>query len=390
MLRGKQLLLSRRSRKYTILLLLALLLAFLLDNTVFGPRIHGFIGNYLLPFFMWGLIVIFMVKLPSVQPAGKLRHRRLLLLLALISVLISILINMLEGMVGQFGKSPYDHSMVGIIINMVSLGLSLVAAEMSRAWLVNRHFPKRPFMGISLIAFFFTLSNLPLNQITHLKDGLAVTKFIGMNFLPELGQNVLATYLASLGGPVPAVIYRGGLIAFERLSPVLPNASWAIQTLLGTLAPVLGFMLVQSIYREENREIRASQKEANMLGWLFTSLAAIIIIWFSLGVFSFSPRVILTGSMQPGIKIGDVVIIHKINGKDAKLGDIIMFPMGEMKVTHRVIAVKEVDQKKYFTTKGDANPDPERDPIPEKNVKGKVVMVIPKLGKLTLLMRGGG
>lgn len=390
MTKGQELLLLRQSPKYTLLLLLFLFLAFLLDNTVFGPRIHGFSGNYILPMLMWGLFIIFMVKIPKVRPSGKLRHRRLLLLLASISVLIAIMITILEGMVGQFGKSPYDHSMVGIIINAVSLGVSLVAMEMGRAWLINRHFSKRPFMGISLIAFFFTLSSLPLNQITHLKDGLAVTKFFGMNFLPELSQNVLATYLAFLGGPIPAIIYRGGLIAFERLFPVLPNASWAVQTLLGTLAPVLGFILVQSIYREENREIRASREESNVVGWLFTSLAAIIIIWFSLGVFSFSPRVILTGSMQPGIKIGDVVIIHKIDGKDAKLGDIIMFPMGDMKVTHRVIAIKEVNGKKYFTTKGDANPDPERDPVPEKNVKGKVVMVIPKMGKLTLLLRGGG
>ncbi|NLK52748.1 MAG: signal peptidase I [Syntrophomonadaceae bacterium] len=388
--RGKERLLGQQSPKYTVLVLLFLLLAFLLDNLVFGPRIHGFIGNYLLPALMWTLFIIFIAKLPAVRPAGKLRQRRLLRWLALMSVFIAILCTMLLGVIGGFGKSPYDHSFIGIIINIVSLGVALVAIEMTRAWLMNRHFSKRLLIGIPLISFLFTFFSLPLNQITNLNDRLAVVKFVGTNFLPGLGQNLLATYLAFLSGPVPGIIYRGGLTAFERLSPVLPNASWASQTLLNTLAPVLGLMLVWQIYREETGKVKVYKGQDDTLGWVLTSLAAIIVIWFSMGVFSYSPRVILSGSMQPGINIGDIVIIKEIDGSQAKLGDIIMFPLNNMKVTHRVIAIQERDGKKYFTTKGDANSEPERDPVSEKNVKGKVVMVIPKVGKFTMLMRGGG
>jgi len=388
--RGEKLLLKRQLPIYTELLLLFLLLAFLLDNIIFRLRIHGFMGNYLLPALMWGCLVILIYKLPASRPAGKLRQQRLLRWLALMSVLIAVLCTVLEGAVAGFGKSPYDHSIMGVIINTVSAGLALIALEMARAWLINRHFSRRPFIGIPLIALFFTCFSLPFNQIVNLKSGLDLTKFVGMNFLPELGQNVLAAYLVFLGGPIPAVIYRGGLMVFERMVPVLPAANWASHTLLNTLAPVLGFMLVMQIYREESRIIRYSRGEDNPLGWVLTGLAVIVIIWFSMGVFSYSPRVILSGSMQPGINIGDIVIIKAIDGDQAQVGDIIMFPMGNMKVTHRVIDVQQRDGTKYFTTKGDANSEAERDPVSAKNVKGKVVGVIPQAGKLTILLRSGG
>jgi signal peptidase len=92
--------------------------------------------------------------------------------------------------------------------------------------------------------------------------------------------------------------------------------------------------------------------------------------------------------MVPVMNIGDVVIIHKIPGTVAQLGDIVMFPFGSMKVTHRVIAIKQEGGERYFTTKGDANSQPEGDLLAEKDVQGKVVLTIPKVGYFTLMLKG--
>ncbi|NLC07965.1 MAG: signal peptidase I [Syntrophomonadaceae bacterium] len=378
---------QRKSFKYTWLLGAALLLAYVLDNQVFGPQIGGFLGNYLLPTLMWGLIIVLILWLPRVRAAGKLRLHRLVCYLALMCVVINLLGELLQGMLVTFGRSPYDRSLAGVIINLITISTFIIGLEMSRHWLLNRHFLKRPIIGIPLIALLFSLFSIPLNKITNLSDGMAVTKFIGMDVLPELGQNMLATYLVFLEGPVPAILYQGGLILFERLSPVLPNADWAMETLLGILAPVLGLVLVKSIYQEETGEIRVSSREDNPLGWILTSLAVILILWFSVGVFSYTPRVIVSGSMRPGIDIGDIVIIKETDGSQVQLGDIIMFPLGNMKITHRIIDIEEREGVRYFTTKGDANAEPDTEPVLEANVMGKVIMVIPKAGKFTLWIR---
>ncbi|MEN6348008.1 MAG: signal peptidase I [Syntrophomonas sp.] len=385
----RSLLADRKSTRYTWLLVILLVLAYILNNRFFGPKMGGYLGNYILPMLMWGLIIGVIYLIPRVKKRGKLRMSRTVRWLALMCAFISVLGMMLQGAIGGFGRSPYDHSWTGLLTNAASLGIALVGMELARAWLINRHFTRRPILGLTIVSIFFAIITTPLNKWTGISFNLMFAQFVGSDLCPTVGQNVLATYLASLGGPIPAIIYRGSLILLERLSPVLPNSNWASQTLLGILAPILGIILVRQIYSEENRENKARTREEGIASWLLTGLASIVIIWFAMGVFTYAPRVILSGSMEPEIKTGDVVIIHKIAGKDARVGDIILFPYEkDMKVTHRIIAASDQQGAKLFTTKGDANPEPDSNLVPEDNVQGKVVSVIPKIGWLTLVFRG--
>lgn len=384
----RSLLADRKSARYALILVILLVLAYILNNRFFGPKVGGYLGNYILPILMWSLIIGFIYLIPQVKRRGKLRISKTLRWLAVMCAFINILGMMLQGAIGGFGKSPYDHSWIGILTNIANLGVGLVGIELARAWLINRYFIRRPMLGLTIVPLFFTAITTPLNKWTGISFNLMFAQFIGSDLCPAVGQNILTTYLASLGGPVPAIIYRGSIILLERLSPVLPNSNWASQTLLGILAPILGIILVRQIYHEETGENKARAREEGIISWLLTGLASIIIIWFAMGVFTYAPRVILSGSMEPQIKIGDVVIIHKIEGKDAQVGDVILFPyQKDMKVTHRIIGLSEKQGTKLFTTKGDANPEPDVDLVPVDNVQGKVVAVVPKVGWLTLVFR---
>ncbi|MFY9401898.1 MAG: hypothetical protein WAQ07_00595, partial [Candidatus Omnitrophota bacterium] len=66
-------LLNGRNSQYTFWLVIMLLLALILDNMVFGPRIGGLTGNYILPTIMWGFIILALSKFPGTRAAGKLR-----------------------------------------------------------------------------------------------------------------------------------------------------------------------------------------------------------------------------------------------------------------------------------------------------------------------------
>ena len=86
---------------------------------------------------------------------------------------------------------------------------------------------------------------------------------------------------------------------------------------------------------------------------------------------------IATGSMVPEYKVGDVIVVKKQDISSLKVGDDITY-LGQSEnfkdliITHRIIKIREEDNKKYITTKGIANilEDPE---ISEDNVYGKVV-----------------
>lgn len=97
-------------------------------------------------------------------------------------------------------------------------------------------------------------------------------------------------------------------------------------------------------------------------------------------IFGYSGLVILTGSMQPTYYPGDVIIIKEL--KDYNVGDPITFHQRNMIVTHRIVAK---DGEK-FTTKGDYNNSSD-EPIELKDIEGKVIKRIPKVGKVILFLQ---
>lgn len=88
-----------------------------------------------------------------------------------------------------------------------------------------------------------------------------------------------------------------------------------------------------------------------------------------------------SGSMEPSIKIGSVVIVQPAS--DYKTGDVITVsePANrKVSLTHRITEVKERDGKTFYVTKGDANETPDSEERPKENVVGKVLFSIPYVG----------
>lgn len=344
--------------------------------------------NYFLQPLLWGAVAGYVWLLPGVRAAGRLRLRRFLCWLALICAAFQILLLLAGGMIDGFGRSPYSFAPIGILSNILFVGAGLAGAELSRAYLINSFAGRRAVLTIGLVSLFFTVLHLPLNKVLGLRTGLEFTKFTGSVFFPTLSENVLASYLAYLGGPAPALLYLGALKTFHWFCPVLPDLSWVTKTLIGSFVPVFSLILVQRLYLTESREMkRSGAARENPTGWIVTSTASVLLIWFSVGVFPLYPSVILSGSMEPGIKKGDIVLVKKMAGDEVKTGDIIQFKQGKIKITHRVVEIREGQGARVYRTKGDANSGPDPEPVHPQQVEGRVVQVVPKLGWVTLVIK---
>jgi len=92
--------------------------------------------------------------------------------------------------------------------------------------------------------------------------------------------------------------------------------------------------------------------------------------------------VVLSGSMEPAISPGDVVIVGAVSPTDIAVDDVITFYRTEngIPTTHRVVEVLSGDGGLAFRTMGDANEDPDGAPVPAGNVVGRVVFTIPFIG----------
>ena len=111
----------------------------------------------------------------------------------------------------------------------------------------------------------------------------------------------------------------------------------------------------------------------------------------------FNAYVVLTGSMEPKIKINDVVVTKKINVEDIKVGDIITFISDDSRfsgiiITHRVneVFIDQATGKYSFETQGDNNPSPDFVLTKGENVLGEVIFKIPKLGYAQQLLASKG
>lgn len=103
-------------------------------------------------------------------------------------------------------------------------------------------------------------------------------------------------------------------------------------------------------------------------------------------VFGRPVMVVLSGSMTPVIRTGDLVIDNPVTAAEAKdlhVGQIISFrsaPGSSTIFTHRIVGVTTTGGTVSYITKGDANNAPDTDPRPAKDVIGVFDRTIPRGG----------
>ncbi|HVV36253.1 MAG TPA: signal peptidase I [Acidimicrobiales bacterium] len=94
---------------------------------------------------------------------------------------------------------------------------------------------------------------------------------------------------------------------------------------------------------------------------------------------------VLSGSMTPTYPARSVLALEAVNPSRVRAGDVIAFHRGDdprTLVTHRVVRVQHSGGQLSFVTKGDANSDADRDPVPASELRGRVVFGAPHLGWL--------
>lgn len=118
---------------------------------------------------------------------------------------------------------------------------------------------------------------------------------------------------------------------------------------------------------------------------LFVIFIVIIALLLVVSIFPITGNwqvlVVESGSMEPAIKVGGLVIVKSAN--NYQVGDIITFRNPESlntKITHRIYELKINEGQTFYVTKGDANEEPDGEGILARYVLGKVILALPYLG----------
>lgn len=139
---------------------------------------------------------------------------------------------------------------------------------------------------------------------------------------------------------------------------------------------------IRKIYMGRFREHRASRSGRNILIQLLPFLCVVGLIVF-LGNQYIYFGTVLTGSMEPVFKKGDLVLMQTMD-KEPIVGDIISTSIYGYKepITHRVIEITDYGVR----TKGDHNPAPDNWALTKDKIVGKAVII----GNQPVIIRGLG
>ena len=108
---------------------------------------------------------------------------------------------------------------------------------------------------------------------------------------------------------------------------------------------------------------------------------ALLFVGSKIGTFGYELRIVKSGSMEPSIPTGSVVLSQPAEAYE--VGDVVTYATGRagsIPVTHRIVKKTIGEQHTYFLTKGDANEDIDPSPVALERVLGKVRLHLPYLG----------
>ena len=372
----------QRYKNITLFVLVILCVYFLFSQ--FYLKTLGNTYTYIInPIFYGALALI--LKFIITSPYKNDKYKRNMIQYVSITILSYTVLYLLSGLFLTYGANPYARSFLGLLLNCYSIGIIIVLREYIRYKLINSVLKKEQKLIFILIVAVFTLEQMDFNALITSINIYYLFKIIFSIVIPTAIKNTLFTYMASYTDFVPAIIYDIGTNLVFWIPPILPKTPWIFDSITSSVFPLILFLYCR--YEVSIKDKLHLYKFTNPIeprGTIPLVAGVILIIWFTLGIFPIKPIGVASGSMEPTINVGDVVIVKKCGSNDIEINDIIEYTRKDYSVIHRVIDKYQKDGTFYFITKGDNNNGADSDPVSEEMLKGKVIARIPYIALPTI------
>ncbi|RZT66127.1 signal peptidase I [Leucobacter luti] len=122
---------------------------------------------------------------------------------------------------------------------------------------------------------------------------------------------------------------------------------------------------------------------------IFAIIGTFCILVFGVSlVFGLKPEIVVSGSMEPTIPTGSLLLVQETSAAEAEVGDIVTLerPRNGGLVTHRITSIEQEYTDWKITMRGDANAADDPQPYVTRTV-GAVVATIPGAGYVAGMFR---
>ena len=290
-----------------------------------------------------------------------------------------------------FTKSIYGFNIKTILTNIFPLLITIPALELLRYIINSRTNNKIGLIILSYIAFtLISITILLANLFKGTPNLTYIIEQFGIYIIPLCSTNILATYLSIKVGYKSNIVFRYLMELPTFILPIFPKFGNYIESVLKISLPI--FFLLWLYSRLKQNEIKKAvlieKKKMMTISRLLLLLFSLIVVYFICGLFRFHALVIATGSMQPSINVGDIVIVDKIDNrkKEYKEGEVITYQKDNFLICHRIIKVTKSGETTLYETKGDNNDSPDQLLVEQDKVLGSVKYKIKYIGLPTVIL----
>ena len=364
-----------KSNIIKIVLLEILCIIFAIPSIFFGVRYD----EYIIPLF---LIIVFAISvfLFGFKKDKLVRSNKTVIVVAVVTLSI-LFITYAIGFLTGFVKSPYNHGIVGIIMNTGSIILLVGSMELLRYQFTTKG--NLTTMILSVIAFVMIDMTYNLN-FYNFYDNFVLLEFACVVILPSISKNIVMSILSKNYGYKVTISYTLIMATYEYIAPITPNYDDYLRSIVSIVMPIINMQFVNFYLR---KRVKEDVRKKNTGSKIFIGLCVLFLI-FLIGIYSnlfrYWVATIASGSMSPTIEVGDIVVVDKWyaeNPSELKVGDVLVFKVRNTLYTHRIISIVVKNNNYYIRTKGDYKDNAEDSWIVLKgDIVGKVAFKIKYLG----------
>ncbi len=288
------------------------------------------------------------------------------------------------GIFTGFSRSIYSHTIKSLFNNILPVLIMVTSREIIRYIICKKSNGKT--FPLVFITITYILYDLILSlYFYNLNSSEQIFLFICLELFGITAKNTLYTYITYNISLAPTLLITIAMETIWYIAPIMPSLGNYITSVLGILMPYYMYLKVNKIVKyNEKQDITKNKNKIFIIPAL-----VIIIVVFTLvsGIGKYHMIAIASNSMNPTYYKGDAVIYEKMTASDIKKDDILVFESDNKIITHRVVSIIKVGNKKYFQTKGDNNDNIDAELVSDTSVHGKVKYIVKYIGFPTVKLQ---
>ena len=361
----------------TEIALLILIILFYMLTKVVSSNIKSYLAITFLLIILIINIVLFKIDHTKNYYSGYIR--RTIITVLMISGIIIYALGVIIGFTHGY-KIIYNS----IVFRIIPMILITIIVEYLRAIIVKHSFNnKKSMVFISII-----LSLIPI--ILEINYGTLTTSyekfvFLSTIILPSIAESFLCTYLVHRDNQFSSIMFKLIVQLYMYIIPIVPNLGYYLYAVLKIVVPFIIFYIINKnlLIDENKKSVAKMNRRIFSIPILIASLILVVLV---AGIFKYKLIAIATDSMKDTYARGDAVLIEYLKPEEIKVGEVMVFRHNNKVITHRVIDIKNKNNKIFYNTKGDGNSSPDGYVTEDKDVIGRVDFVIKYIGYPTVYL----